>query len=170
MQRDCNSNNFQTARGRKFSSVQPQVTRKSAKKKDKQCVYVVPNLKLYLQYCEIRGLSEVTINLYKMVIEGAYNLLEAPSKPLTTRDIELLVQKLKTRNNKPTSISIYLRSLKTFFDWSIRQGHLTENPVGKLSSYFRMQTQIINSLSITAVQSILDSIRTNNRNVERDVV
>jgi integrase/recombinase XerD len=114
-------------------------------------------------------LSVQTIAIYRSLINRAYALLEGCRRPLTSQDIEILVQKLKERHNKPTSISIYLRSLKTFFEWSVKQGHLTKNPVGKMSDYFRMQLTVINSLSLVSVQAVLDAIRTNNRNVERNM-
>jgi len=83
--------------------------------------------KYYLISCQVEGKSPRTIQTYKMAISELLSSLDS-ARPDANK-IRLFLLSLQDRGLSPVSIHVYYRSLKTFFNWLIREGHLSKNPM-----------------------------------------
>jgi integrase/recombinase XerC len=87
-----------------------------------------PVVRNYLISCQVEGKSKRTIEIYSMVLSlfsGNFNPLAA-----TAADIRLFL--LSLQNKKPATVHIYYRSIKTFYNWLIREKLLEESPMGNI--------------------------------------
>lgn len=76
-----------------------------------------------------RGLSEHTIAAYRCDLRTIGAVLTAPLDLITTADIEAF---LTSRREKPGTTNRRIASLNRFFQWALRQGHCTDNPMDSI--------------------------------------
>lgn len=76
-----------------------------------------------------RGLSEHTIAAYRCDLRTLGAVLTAALDLITTAEIEAF---LTSRREKPGTTNRRIASLSRFFQWALRQGYCTDNPVDSI--------------------------------------
>jgi len=126
---------------------------------------VVSLVSLYLRHCDLRGLSPRTIKIYREKLEKFLLFLNGES--LEKADIFSFVSYLKESGNGPESISIYLRSLKTFLRWAYNQGFIKTNPLAGFPGV-KVPRRLLPTLTPSALQELLDIVKKLERNSQRN--
>jgi len=80
----------------------------------------------YLISCKIENKSQRTIEVYTMVLSEFTKSTSLDT--ITANDIRLFLLSLMHRNLKPSTIHIYYRGIKTFFNWMVREGLISISP------------------------------------------
>ena len=88
---------------------------------------LAPAVRNYLICCQVEGKSPRTIEVYSMVLDRFTKDFE----PLgaCAADIRLFLLSLQNSNKKPSTVHIYYRSLKTFYNWLVAEKLLKESPM-----------------------------------------
>jgi site-specific recombinase XerD len=86
---------------------------------------------------------------------------------LEKADIFAFVSYLKDSGNGPVSISIHLRSLKTFYRWAFNQGFIKSNPLAGFPGV-KIPQKLLPTLTPSALQELLDITKKMRRNSQRN--
>jgi len=81
----------------------------------------------YLISCKAEGKSGRTIELYSMVLASFCRSFNPEAA--TASDIRLFLLSLQEQGRKPSTVHIYYRSLKTFYNWLVNEKVLKESPM-----------------------------------------
>lgn len=81
----------------------------------------------YLISCQVEGKSPRTIEAYSMVLSRFCQSFDPLAAAAT--DIRLFLLSLQNQNKKPSTVHIYYRSLKTFYNWLVNEKLLKESPM-----------------------------------------
>jgi site-specific recombinase XerD len=86
---------------------------------------------LFRIFCQSRGLSRRTLEIYGDAILELERFLGGPDAPLPSRaDMQRFsAHLLYERNLKPTTVSIKLRAIRSFLNFLLREGLIEENPM-----------------------------------------
>jgi len=120
---------------------------------------------LYLKQCDLRGLSPRTIEIYRESAERFLHFLKGQS--LEEADIYSYIALLRESGNGPDSISIHLRSLKTFYRWAFNQGFIKSNPLAGFPGV-KIPKKLLPTLTPSALQELLDITKKMRRNSQRN--
>jgi len=120
---------------------------------------------LYLKQCDLRGLSPRTIEIYRESAERFLHFLKGQS--LEEADIYSYIALLRESGNGPDSISIHLRSLKTFYRWAYNQGFIKSNPLEGFPGV-KIPRRLLPTLTPSALQELLDVAKKLQRNSQRN--
>jgi len=120
---------------------------------------------LYLKQCDLRGLSPRTLAMYQEKLERFLRFLKGES--LEEADIFAFVSHLKESGNGPESISIHLRSLKTFYRWAYNQGFIKTNPLTGFPGV-RIPRKLLPTLTPSVLQELLEIAKKLERNSHRN--
>jgi len=120
---------------------------------------------LYLKQCDLRGLSPRTLAMYQEKLGRFLRFLKGES--LEEADIFAFVSFLKESGNGPESISIHLRSLKTFYRWAYNQGFIKSNPLDGFPGV-KIPKKLLPTLTLTALQELLEIAKKLKRNSRRN--
>jgi len=116
---------------------------------------------LYLKQCDLRGLSPRTIEIYRECAERFLHFLKGQN--LEEADIYSYIALLRKSGNKPDSISIHLRSLKTFYRWAYNQGFIKSNPLEGFPGV-KIPKRLFPTLTLSALQALLNIAKKLRRN------
>lgn len=83
-------------------------------------------ISLFLRYCDLKGLSPRTVDIYREKLMKFLTFLDG--KELREFDPFSYISWLRPSNSSE-SINIHLRHLKVFFKWAKSQGFLKSNPL-----------------------------------------
>ncbi len=125
-------------------------------------------LNIYLQSCEWRGLSPRTVKIYQDKVGAFLNSLPDPNKEPQPEDVLSFVGAMRKRGWKPGGVSIYVRSMKSFFRWGVQQGLLESNPLDDLPPLTQARPPLIETLNPSAIQRLIDAAYRLNRNAKRN--
>lgn len=121
----------------------------------------------FLNFCRLRNLSSRTIAIYQKVL-AAFS-----SYPSTPRGVSDFLSDLKVKGDgkrgrglSASSLSIYYRSLKTFFRFCVQSEFLLSDPTDKIP-HPRPREKMLEVLSIEDMLKILQTI-SRHREAKRD--
>jgi site-specific recombinase XerD len=86
---------------------------------------------------------------------------------LEEADFYAFISFLKESGNGPVTISIYLRSLKTFYRWAYNQGFIKSNPLAGFPAV-KIPQKLLPTLTPSALQELFDITRKIQRNSRRN--
>jgi site-specific recombinase XerC len=129
-------------------------------------------LATWLQALQANDVSPLTYARYKGV--GHRFLLwyeQAESQPLTLADltpITLMSYRVYLQQQSAVAtVNVHLSALRSWCQWLLDQGHLTENPAHRLKSVKQVQTDAPEPLTTTAIHALLRAAQ-KGRHGERD--
>jgi len=86
----------------------------------------------YLISCKVEGKSKRTIEVYSWVLTRfSQNFIPETA---TASEVRLFLSLIQDEGKKPSSVHIFYRSLKTFYNWLVREGLIKESPMVNIRS------------------------------------
>lgn len=125
-------------------------------------------LELYLKFAELRGLSPSTITLYRDVIGAFYRGRDKTEGIGSTIELMDYISNMMKRENRPGTININLRALKTFFRWAVKQGLIEANPADSIP-LARERATYLPTLTRTQIQALFEAARKEQKNSARNL-
>lgn len=124
-------------------------------------------LKDYRYYLKIeRQMSPNTVSSYCSDVEEFFNYSNKKPKDILSDDIQRYLLS-RTRDLTKRSQARCISSLRSFFDWSILEGDITENPCDNIDSP-KLGRYLPDVLSVEEVEAIMESVDLKNWNGIRD--
>jgi len=134
-------------------------------------------IKEYLLCCQIEGKSPKTVAWYGQKLQYFDEFLRRgghsrPVDEIRTSDLRSFINHLQTEviadaNNpckpkrneglSPHTVAGYVRTLKAFFSWAVREGLITDNPAARVSVP-KAPSLVMRSFSDEEVSALLDAI------------
>lgn len=134
-------------------------------------------IKEYLLCCQIEGKSPKTVAWYGQKLQYFDEFLRRgghsrPVDEIRTSDLRCFINHLQTEviadaNNpckpkrneglSPHTVAGYVRTLKAFFSWAVREGLITDNPAARVSVP-KAPSLVMRSFSDEEVSALLDAI------------
>lgn len=95
------------------------------------------HIRRYLLSCHVEGKTPKTIRTYCDVLVGLAKFLaenKLPSAPenLTADDVRFFLSLWHKGNVSSSTRHLYYRTIKTFFNWLVREGQIRESPMAKM--------------------------------------
>ncbi len=131
--------------------------------------------------CQTEGKSSRTIEWYVSFLERFYRFLRENNLPVDVADIDkdhirsfiryLQTEAVVPRKNirlSPATVQGYVRTLKAFFAWTVREEYLISNPMTRVPVP-RGPTKVVNILTTEQIISLLDVCRRSNGNGHRNL-
>jgi len=119
-----------------------------------------PQVKNFLAYIRLKGVSEETIKRYKRVLGSLFDeagLREGEPVSLTSAQLQAHVLKLYEKDLKPGTIAANVLTFKRFFGFLLQQGYIKNDPSRRLPTP-RVGQRLPKVLSISEIQKLFDAI------------
>jgi len=125
----------------------------------------------YLLACQVEGKSERTICIYRTAVERMQEHLgEVKMEEITPRMMRDYLSHLQSSNRyegsrvtpvqsdtlAPTTLHIHFRSIRTFFNWAVREGFLTETPLSNMGPP-KVPNRVIRTLAVDELRRLLNA-------------
>lgn len=111
-------------------------------------------LDLYLSAKKLEGLSQLTLNGYRMDLEKFGEFVNKPAVMITTPDVRAYLTSFET--NKASTINKKLSVIKTFMAWMVDEEMLLKNVTNKIKP-IRQPKRLPKSLTETELETLRDS-------------
>lgn len=111
-----------------------------------------PVARNYLISCRAEGKSERTVELYSWVLSELTKNFRPETA--TTGDIRLFLLSLQESGKKPSTVHIFYRSLKTFYNWMVMEKIIKESPMLNIRSP-RLPKVLIHPFTSQDIENIM---------------
>lgn len=97
--------------------------------------------KVYLICKKMAGLSEGTLENYRLILKNFFSVVQKPIHSITTNDIRMwLYTYQEDRNVGNRTMDKYRECIARFFSWALEEGYVTSNPAKNIES-IRFETK-----------------------------
>ena len=124
--------------------------------------YLPECFKVYLVSRKIEGLSDKTLELYKMYLDDFFSRIDKDITDITPNDIRAyLYYTQKERNISNRTLDSRRSAIHAFFEWAANEGYIGKNPCRaiKVIKYERKEREGLTAIELEKVRMACKNIR-----------